>query len=121
MIHRLPVFPSPLFLQQEVGMQKAVSLFGGVALSLVLASGVSAASFQENMAKCLVKNANTKDAATVMLQCTASGGKLDGCAVLSDSAPGKGFDKAALCVAEAMPMGDKSGEVKIPMRFPGGA
>src|SRR3990167_7744519 len=102
-------------------MQKAVSLFGGVALSLVLASGVSAASFQESMAKCLVKNANTKDSATVMLQCTASGGKLDGCTVLSDSAPGKGFDKAALCVASAMPIGDKSGDVKIPMRFPGGA
>jgi hypothetical protein len=41
--------------------------------------------------------------------------------VVSDSAPGKGFDKAALCVAEAMPMGDKTGDVKIPMRFPGGA
>ena len=102
-------------------MQKAVSLFGGVALSFVLATGVSAASFQESMAKCLVKNANTRDAATVMLQCTASGGKLDGCTVLSDSAPGKGFDKAALCVAQAMPIGDKSGDIKIPMRFPGGA
>ena len=102
-------------------MQKAVSLFGGVALSLMLAGSVSAASFQEAMGKCLTKNANTKDAATVMLQCTAAGGKLAGCSVVSDSAPGKGFDKAALCVAEAMPMGDKTGDVKIPMRFPGGA
>ena len=101
-------------------MQKAVSLFGGVALSLVLATGVSAASFQESMAKCLVKNANTKDSATVMLQCTASGGKLDGCTVLSDSAPGKGFDKAALCVADAIPIGGKTGPIKVPLRFPGG-
>ena len=102
-------------------MQKAISLIGGVALSLVLAGAASAASFQESMAKCLTKNANTRDAATVMLQCTAAGGKLGGCSVVSDSAPGKGFDKAALCVAEAMPIGDKSGDVKIPMRFPGGA
>jgi len=102
-------------------MQKAVSLFGGIALSFVLASGVGAASFQESMSKCLTKNANTRDAATVMLQCSANGGKLSGCQVLSDSAPGKGFDKAALCVADAMPMGDKTGDVKIPMRFPGGA
>lgn len=102
-------------------MQKAVSLFGGIVLSVALAGAASAGSFQESMSKCLSKNANTRDAATVMLQCTANGGKLDGCTVLSDSAPGKGFDKAALCVAQAMPMGDKSGDVKIPMRFPGGA
>jgi hypothetical protein len=102
-------------------MQKAVSLFSGVVLSMALAGAANAASFQESMAKCLLKNANTKDAATVMLQCTASGGKVSGCTVLSDSAPGKGFDKAALCVAESMPMGDRTGDVKIPMRFPGGA
>jgi hypothetical protein len=102
-------------------MQKAVSLFAGVALSFALAGASNAASFQESMAKCLTKNANTKDSATVMLQCTASGGKLSSCSVVSDSAPGKGFDKAALCVADAMPMGDKTGELKIPMRFPGGA
>lgn len=102
-------------------MQKAVSLFGGIALSFALTGAVGAASFQESMSKCLVKNANTRDAATVMLQCTAAGGKLSSCSVVSDSAPGKGFDKAALCVAEAMPIGDKSGEIKIPMRFPGGA
>ena len=102
-------------------MQKAIPLFTGIALSFALAGASNAASFQENMAKCLLKNANTKDAATVMLQCTAAGGKVSGCTVLSDSAPGKGFDKAALCVAAVMPMGDKTGDVKIPMRFPGGA
>jgi hypothetical protein len=102
-------------------MQKAVPLFTGAALSLALAGASSAASFQESMARCLLKNANTRDSATVMLQCTAAGGKLAGCTVLSDSAPGKGFDKAALCVAQAMPIGDRSGDLKIPMRFPGGA
>jgi hypothetical protein len=107
--------------KQEVGMQKRLTVFAGVSLSLVLAGASSAASFQESMAKCLTKNANTRDSAMVMLQCTANGGKLSSCSVVSDSAPGKGFDKAALCVAEAMPMGDKTGDVKIPMRFPGGA
>jgi hypothetical protein len=100
-------------------MQKAVPLFGGIALSLMLAGAAGAASFQDSMAKCLLKNANSKDSATVMLQCTAAGGKLTGCSVISDSAPGKGFDKAALCVAEAMDLGDKTGAVKVPMRFPG--
>lgn len=102
-------------------MQKAVSLFAGVVLSFALAGASNAAAFQDAMAKCLSKNANAKDAATVMLQCTATGGKLGGCTVVSDSAPGKGFDKAALCVAQAMPVGEKTGDVKIPMRFPGGA
>ena len=48
-------------------------------------------------------------------------GKLSGCKVLEDSKAGKGFDKAALCVADALPMGSKTGVVKVPMRFPGGA
>lgn len=55
-----------------------------------------------------------------MLECTADGGKLTGCKVLENSVPGKGFDKAALCVADALPMGSKTGTVKVPMRFPGG-
>jgi hypothetical protein len=101
-------------------MKTVITLVSGAALSLALASAATAGSFQENMSKCLVQNANTKDAAMVVLQCTAGAGKLSGCSVVSDSAPGKGFDKAALCVANAMPMGDKTGDVKVPMRFPGG-
>lgn len=100
-------------------MKKVIAVAGGLSLSLMLASASAAASFEESMSRCLSKNANTKDAATVMLQCTAQGGKLAGCKVLSDSAPGKGFDKAALCVADSLPMGAKTGEVKVPMRFPG--
>ena len=56
-----------------------------------------------------------------MLECSATAGKLSGCKVLEDSKAGKGFDKAALCVADALPMGSKTGVVKVPMRFPGGA
>jgi len=101
-------------------MKKLIAFVSGVTLSVVLASGPASASFEDSMTRCLTKNANTKDAATVMLQCTADGGKLSECKVLSDSAPGKGFDKAALCVAEALPMGAKTGQVNVPMRFPGG-
>lgn len=101
-------------------MKTLHTLIGGTVLSLALASAAAAGSFQESMSKCLTQNANTRDAATVMLSCTAGGGKLTACTVVSDSAPGKGFDKAALCVAAVMPMGDKTGDVKVPMRFPGG-
>lgn len=100
-------------------MKNIIAVGGGVLISLVLASASAAASFEESMARCISKHANTRDAATVMLECSADGGKLSGCVVLQDSAAGKGFDKAALCVAEALPMGSKTGQVKVPMRFPG--
>lgn len=102
-------------------MKNFIKIVGGVTLCLAFAGASSAADFQANMAKCLTKHANTRDAAVVMLECTADAGKLSGCKVLEDSKSGKGFDKAALCVAEALPMGSKSGTVKVPMRFPGGA
>jgi len=100
-------------------MNKFIAIIGGAALSLSLAGASSAGSFEESMSKCLTKHANTKDSATVMLECTANGGKLSNCSVVSDSSGGKGFDKAALCVADALPMGSKTGQVKVPMRFPG--
>ena len=101
-------------------MKKVIAVVGGISLSLVLASATAAASFEESMTRCLTKNANTRDAATVMLDCTADSGKLSSCKVVSDSSPGKGFDKAALCVAEALPMGTKTGDIKVPIRFAGG-
>ena len=100
-------------------MKNIIAVGGGVLISLVLASASAAASFEESMARCISKHANTRDAATVMLECSADGGKLSGCVVLQDSAAGKGFDKAALCVADALPMGSKTGQGKVPMRFPG--
>jgi hypothetical protein len=101
-------------------MKKIITVMGGVGVSFVLAGATSAASFEDAMSRCLSKNANTRDSATVMLDCNADGGKLSACKVLSDSSPGKGFDKAALCVAEVLPIGSKTGEIKVPMRFPGG-
>ncbi|NEX91660.1 hypothetical protein [Caulobacter sp. 17J65-9] len=94
------------------GLIAASALFAG--------SSVNAANFQEQMDRCLSRFANTKDAASVMLECTADAGKLSGCKVVEDSAAGKGFDKAALCIADALPMGSKSGVVKVPLKFPGG-
>jgi len=101
-------------------MNKFIAITGGFALSFALVGASSAGSFEESMGKCLTKFANTRDAATVMLECNADGGKLSGCKVITDSSGGKGFDKAALCVADALPMGSKTGPVKVPMRFPGG-
>lgn len=100
-------------------MKKVIAGVSAVTFSLLLTGAASAASFEESMSRCLSKNANAKDQATVMLDCTANGGKLSACKVLSDSAPGKGFDKAALCVADVLPIGSRTGQVKVPVRFPG--
>jgi hypothetical protein len=101
-------------------MKKLISISSAVAFSILLPSAATAASFEESMDRCLNRNANPRDEATVMLSCTATAGKLSDCKVLSDTKPGKGFDKAALCVAAVLPMGTKTGEVKVPMKFPGG-
>ena len=102
-------------------MKNLIKLGGGIALCLAFAGASSAADFQDSMAKCLTKHANTRDAAVVMLECSATAGQLSGCKVLDDSKAGKGSDKPALCVAAALRMGSKTGVVKVPMRFPGGA
>ncbi|HEX5377336.1 MAG TPA: hypothetical protein VFW47_02115 [Phenylobacterium sp.] len=101
-------------------MNNILKFAGGCVLALAFAGQATAGSFEDSMGKCLTKNANTRDSAMVMLECTADGGKLTGCKVLDNTQPNKGFDKAALCVADALPMGSKTGTVKVPMRFPGG-
>ena len=101
-------------------MYKKITLICGVVASLAFVGSASAASaFQERVDQCLEKHANTHDAASVTLSCTAQGGKLSECKVVDNSAPGRGFDKAALCVADALPMGSKVGDIKIPVRFTG--
>jgi len=71
------------------------------------------------MDTCLNRFANTHDAALVVIQCTAGGGKLSACKVVESNGSAKGFDKAAICVADALPMGSKEGDIKIPIRFAG--
>ncbi|HEY9218213.1 MAG TPA: hypothetical protein VIO94_09195 [Phenylobacterium sp.] len=100
-------------------MKKIIAVGAGAILSLALASSSSAGVFEEKMGVCLSKYANMRDSAAVVLECNAAGGKLSGCKVLSDTGSGKGFDKAALCVAEVLPVGSKTGVVKVPVRFPG--
>lgn len=90
-------------------------------LTLAAASAAQAATFEEKMAGCIEKFANPRDAAVVTLECTADAGKLGNCKVVEDSRAGKGFDKAAICVAEFLPMAGRTGQVKVPFRFPGGA
>src|SRR3974377_1842361 len=101
-------------------MKKVIATLGGISLSLVVVSATAAANFEESVSRCLSKNANARDSATVMLDCTAEGGKLANCKVVTESTPGKGFDKAALGVADVLPIGSKTGQVKVPVRFPGG-
>ena len=88
---------------------------------LASASASSAGSnLQGEMTRCLNKHANVTQAAKVTLECTAAGGKLSGCKVVDSEAPSKGFEAAAICVAAALPMGDKSGVIRVPLRFTGG-
>ena len=95
-------------------------MVGGFFASLALAGGALAdGSYAEHVGKCLTQYANENDSAAVTLECTAASGKLTGCKVLDNSAGGKGFDKAALCVAEYLPVGGKTGTIKVPVRFPG--
>jgi hypothetical protein len=50
----------------------------------------------------------------------ATGGKLANCKVVENTGPaGKGFDKAAVCIADSMPMGSKTGTIRVPFRFSG--
>lgn len=81
----------------------------------------SAASLQDQMTNCLTRHANTRQAASITLECTADGGKLSSCKVVESQAPSKGFESAAICVAEVLPMAGKTGTIRVPVRFPGGA
>jgi hypothetical protein len=103
-------------------MKYPIAIAAGIAGSFFVAQAASAAGgFEDQMGRCLQQFANTRDAAQVMLECTADAGKLTDCKVVDNSAAGKGFDKAAMCIAEKLPMGAKTGTVKVPFRFPGGA
>ena len=98
---------------------KRQSIAALILLSVCASTAARAGSLQEQVDHCLDRDANTHDAATVTLQCKAAGGKLSECKVVDNTTPGKGFDKAALCVADSLPMGTKSGSVKVPIRFSG--
>lgn len=93
----------------------AIGLLG----SLSMVGATQAASLQDSMEACLNKHANTQQSASVVLECTAGGGKLNDCKVVENSSSTKGFGDAALCVAEALPVGSKTGTIRVPLRFTG--
>lgn len=101
-------------------MKKSIAFISVVLGSLAFSAGAFAdGGFQEHMSECVDKFASASDAASVTLECTAGGGKLSDCKVVDNSAPSKGFDKAALCVAAFLPIGDKTGTIRVPLRFEG--
>ena len=101
-------------------MKSKIVILGGVLAAFAIAGSAAAdaKSYQAAVEKCLNQYANANDAATVTLECSAAGGKLDGCKVL-DNTGGKGFGQAAMCVAKEIPIGDKTGTIKVPVRFAG--
>lgn len=98
-------------------MRKYIVLAAALAGIALTAGGVQAASLAEAYSTCVSKFASPKQSASVMLQCTAADGKLTDCKVLEAPTPSNGFDKAAICVADAIPVGSKTGSIKVPIRF----
>jgi hypothetical protein len=92
-------------------------LLAGAAAAMMIAAPAMAGSLAEQFANCASKFASSKQAASVMLECTAADGKLSDCKVLEAPSPSAGFDKAALCVAEALPIGSRTGSIKVPIKF----
>jgi hypothetical protein len=89
----------------------------GFAGALLIIAPSFAGSLAEQFASCASKFANSSKSASVMLECTAADGKLTGCKVAEAPSPANGFDKAALCVAEALPVGSRTGAIKVPIKF----
>lgn len=98
-------------------MTKFKNVLVCMAAAAALSMSASAGSFAEAFTKCVDKFANPKTEATVMLECTAADGKVSDCKVVENSTLVSGFDKAALCVADAMPVGNKTGSIRVPLKF----
>jgi len=94
-------------------MKYGVMLAGAV----LIATPAVAGSLAEQFASCAAKFPNLSKSASVMLECTAAEGKLNDCKVVEAPTPTAGFDKAALCVAEALPIGSRTGAIKVPIKF----
>ena len=92
-------------------------LIAGAAVAMLIATPAVAGSLAEQFASCASKFASSSKSASVMLECTAADGKLSDCKVLEAPSPAAGFDKAAMCVAEALPVGSRTGSIKVPIKF----
>ena len=101
-------------------MKNSIAIVGGILGSfLIVGASLADGSFADHMNTCVDKFASASDSASVVLECTAGGGKLSDCKVVENSAPSKGFDKAAICVADFLPIGSKTGTIRVPMKFQG--
>lgn len=91
----------------------------GAAAFLAAAAPAGAAGLADQIATCAAKFAtgHQSDVVSVMLECTAGDGKLSSCKVLEAPTPANGYDKAALCAADFLPIGSRTGTVKVPFRF----
>jgi len=96
---------------------KFKSILAGTAALVALSAAASAGSLAEQYTKCVDKFANAKSEASVMLECNAADGKLNDCKVVENTSSAPGFDKAAMCVAEALPIGSKTGTIRVPVKF----
>ena len=84
-------------------------------IAFIVAAPCAAGNLADQFATCAQKFSVTK-AASVMLECNAADGKLSDCKVVTaDGAAGA--DKAAMCVAEVLPVGSKTGSIKVPIKF----
>lgn len=98
-------------------MKNISTVLAVVATAVVVSSSASAVNLSEQFSKCMDKFADPSRGATVMLECNAADGKLSDCKVTDVPNPARGFDKAALCVAEVLPMGSRTGTVTVPIKF----
>lgn len=103
----------------EGQVKKSLAVIGGIAGAFVFATGALADGFQSHVTQCVEKFADPSVTASVTLECTAGGGKLSDCKVVDNTAAGRGFDKAAMCLADFLPMGSKTGPVRVPLKFQG--
>ena len=100
-------------------MKKSVVVVGALVGAFGLAGGALAESFQDHINDCVGKFATTSVSASVVLECTAGSGKLSDCKVVENTVAGKGFDKAAVCLSAYIPMGSRTGPVRVPLKFQG--
>lgn len=90
-----------------------------VVVAAALAAPAVAGDLNDVFKKCLTQYGKSTKDATVTLECVAADGKVSGCKIVEAPSPADGFDKAALCVADALPIGSKTGTIKFPIKFTG--
>lgn len=100
-----------------VGEMKFERCFAVAAWAAILAVPAAAGDLTEVFHKCVTTYATSTQGATVTLECVAADGKVSNCKVTDGPTPRAGFDRAALCVAAALPIGNKTGTITFPIKF----